>query len=110
MSGRAGTYRHKITIETPTETIDAFGQAVKSWDTYAQPFAAVEPLQGREFFASSEVQSEVTTRIRMHYQSGITTKMRVSYGGLVYDIQAVINPKLMNGELQLMCSEGVTNG
>lgn len=107
---RNGAYRHKITIQTPTETLDGFGQAVKSWSTFATPFASVEPLQGREYFSSSQFQAEVTTRVRLHYLSGVTAKMRVSWDGRIYNIQSIINPAERNREMQLMCSEGVNDG
>jgi len=110
MAVRSGIYRHKITIQQPTESVDAFGQAIKSWSTYAQPFAAVEPLRGREYFASQQFNAEITTRIRLRYLSGVTPKMRVSFDGRIYNIQSIIDVSERNRETHLMCSEGVNDG
>ncbi len=107
---RGGAYRHKITIQQVTEAKDGFGQMVKSWATFAQPFAAVEALAGSEPFLSDAPTSIVSTRIRMRYQSGVTAKMRVSYDGRIYNIENIIDKSERNKELHLMCSEGKNNG
>ena len=110
MAVRNGRYRHKIIIQQVSESIDSFGQAIKTWSTFSQPFASVEPLQGREFFSANQFASEVTVRIRLHYLTGVTTKMRVSFDDRIYNIQSVINPSERGREMQLMCSEGVNDG
>lgn len=110
MPARAGLFRHKLTIETPTEIVDSYGQAVKSWSTYSTPFGSVEPLQGREYFASNQFDSEVTVRIRLRHDPGITTRMRVSFDSRLYNIQSIITPAERGREMQLMCSEGLNDG
>lgn len=109
----AGMLNKRITIQELTAgspTQDAFGQPSESWTTFFQVWAAVEPIQGREFWAQQQIQSEVTVRIRLRYLEGVTTKMRVSYAGKIYSILSVIDPKERHAEMQLMCSEGVNNG
>jgi SPP1 family predicted phage head-tail adaptor len=108
---RAGDYRHLVTIEAPVETTDSFGQAIKSWSTFATPYAAIEPLRGREFFASAQISAEITVRIRMRYLPGVTEKMRVVHNGKYYNIiSPPINPNERNRELHLMCGEGLNAG
>lgn len=107
---RSGRLRHKVTVEQVTETIDEFGQAIKSWSTFAQPFAAIEPVSGREYFAAQQVDSEVTVKITMRYLSGLTTKMRISWGGKIYNIQSIIDPAERTAMQTLMCSEGLNDG
>ena len=106
----AGTLDKRVTIEAPTSTRNAIGEAVPGWSVFAAAWASIEPLQGREFWAQQQVQSEVTVRIRIRYLAGVTAAMRVVGGPKVYTILAVINPGDANEELQLMCSEGVSNG
>lgn len=109
----AGRLRHRVTIQqlvaaSPQQT--ASGQPDESWSTYLTVWAAVEPLNGRELYAAQEHHAEVTTRIRMRHRSGVTAKMRVTYGGMTYDIKAIVNPEERNRELQLLCAEGVNQG
>lgn len=115
---QAGKLRHKVTIQTPTETQDEYGQPVQTWATFAEVFASVEPIRGREFFAAQQIQSDVTTRIRIRYLSGVTTKMRVvhttdhSSPATVeeYDIEAVIHVEEKRREMHLMCRKRDADG
>lgn len=106
----AGKLRHRITLQQQASTKDTHGQVTTTWSDVATLWAAVEPIRGREFFAASQVNSEVTTRIRMRWRSGVTAAMRVSFDSRIYDIQAVIVPSEVHDEMQLMCKEGVTAG
>lgn len=106
----AGRLDKRITIQSVAVTRNAIGEPIQSWADVATVWAAVEPVQGREFWEQQQVQSEVTTRIRIRYRAGITAAMRVVYGSRLLNIRSVIDPKERHDELQLMCSEGVNNG
>lgn len=102
---RAGKLRHQITIEQVTETQSTTGMTAETWSEFATVWAAVEPLRGREFFASKQIQAEISTRIRIRYLAGITPKMRVLFGTRVYLIDSVIDAEERHIEMQLMCRE-----
>jgi len=104
---RAGELRHRVTIQQKSVTRNTFGEEIVTWQDVATVWAAIEPLRGREFFESQQVNAEVTTRIRIRYRPGITPTMRVVYGSRIFDIQAVINVEERNRELHLMCREEV---
>lgn len=106
---RAGHLRHTLVIEEATETRDAHGQAVATWSTFATVPGSLEPLSGREFIASAQVQAEVTARARIRYLAGVTPKMRITHEGKVYAITAVIDRELRHRDLELLLSEGVTD-
>lgn len=105
---RPGALRHYITIEQKTVTRDSYGAEVVTWSTFAQAWAGIQPLNGRELIAAQAVQSEITGKIIMRYMTGVKAAMRVSYEGKYYDIKAVIDPLLQHRELQLLISEGLT--
>jgi SPP1 family predicted phage head-tail adaptor len=102
---QAGKLRHRITIQEPVTARNGYGEAITTWTAVATVWASVEPLSGREFFAAEHVQSEVTHRVRMRWQSGITPDMRVLFGGRVLKVEAVINYGERRTDLQLMCQE-----
>jgi len=106
---RAGIIRHKVVIQqnVPTEK-DSYGAEVEDWTEYATVWAAIEPVRGREFWDSQQVNAEVTGKITMRYLSGVTPKMRVKHGDRYFEILAVINPEEKNEELQLMVKESVS--
>lgn len=102
---RAGKLRNPVTIQQPVETPNSYGEPETTWILFAQAWASIEPLQGREYLASAGIRSEVTTRIRMRYVEGVTTKMRVLFGDRQFDISAVINVDERGRELHLMAVE-----
>lgn len=106
----AGKLNKRITIEqsaagSPSQ--DAYGEPSVSWITFKEVWAEIGPIQGREFWARQQVQSEVTVRVRIRYLQGVTSAMRVVYGTRILSIENVIDPREGHEELQLMCSEGV---
>ena len=106
---RAGRLRHFVTIEhlvagSPDQL--PTGELDRSWATFAQVWASIEPLKGRELFAAQSVHSEVTALVVMRYLADVDATMRVNHGGTYYMIEARIDPEQRHRELQLWCSEG----
>lgn len=117
---RAGPMRHKVTIQEVTETQDSYGQASESWATFATRWASIEPIAGREYFASRTENSEADVRIRLRWDRALvalTTKHRVLYTlplldespetsqTRIFDIEAILNMRERNREIVLMCRE-----
>ena len=105
----SGKFRHYISIQTPTETRDDYGEPIVTWPTtYHNAWASIEPLKGYEYWASQQVNAEVTSKITMRYKSGITPKMRVVWGDHTYRILSIINEEERNIQLTLMVEETIT--
>jgi len=79
----------------------------RSWETFTEFFASVEPLRGREFWDSQQVQAEVTHTIRTYYVPGVTPQMRAKVGERVFEIQVVRNLKEENRVLEILATERV---
>lgn len=104
---RIGKLRHRITIEQADETQNLDGSVVESWSCYATVQASIEPISGREYIAAQSTQADVTHRISLRCLGGIIPKMRVNFGGRIFEILSVINVGERNVELQLMCRENI---
>ena len=110
---RGGRLRNKVVLQQPNPTTDSYGQPVYGWATVATIWAAVEPLNGREFFTAQQINAEMKVRIRIRYGSewaSITAAWRVTFNNKTYDIVEIIQPKEINQEIILMCSQGVNEG
>lgn len=102
----ASELRHRVTIQEFVEQVDEYGTPTgQAWQDVCTVWAAVEPIQGREYILLQNTQSELTARIRIRYRPGIKPAMRVVYGDRIFDIQSVIDPEERHIELQLMCKE-----
>lgn len=105
----AGQLRHRVVIESRTGTQDSVGQPIDDWSVFAELWAAVEPLTGRELFSAQQVNAETTTRVRMRYREGLDTSMRIVHHGINYNILNIIDPEMRHIELQLLCSIGLVD-
>ena len=89
---RAGELRHRITIEAPMATQNAFGEPIEGWTTVADVWASREDLSGREAFLAMQTMAEVTTRFRMRYRDGVNATMRILSDGSIYRVTSVADP------------------
>lgn len=101
---RSGNLKHKIVIQTYTETQNDFGEVVKGWSDFKTAYASITPLSAKEFFKAG-THNEVTHKIELRYLKGIAPKMRVLYGTREFSIESVINVREANKTLQLICTE-----
>jgi SPP1 family predicted phage head-tail adaptor len=105
-----GQLRHLILIEEYSASTNDFGEEVKTWITYKKTRAKISPFSGKEFMAAQSIQSEINTRMVVRFDSGIIPKMRISYRGVVYNIEAVLTDEKSLREYQtLLCSSGVVD-
>lgn len=106
-----GAYDQAVILQRRFEARTARGETVITYVDAFQVFASVEPLSGRELFTAQQTQSEITTRIRIHWRPGITELMRVkhvtSFGSPdvfdLYDIKSAIDLRSRHEELELLC-------
>jgi len=105
---KAGRLDKWVQIEKGTET-NTSGVISIAWATFANVWASVAPLHGREYYDAQQVVADVTHKICMRYVSGVTAKMRVRLGSRYFAIEAPpINVEERNEELVLMCKETET--
>ena len=103
---RSGNLKHKITIQSYSETQNDFGEVVKGWADLKTVYSSITPLSAKEFFKEG-VQAEVTHKIEMRYFDGVKPKMQVIYGARIFSITSVIDIREANKTLQLICKEVV---
>lgn len=107
----AGELDQRITLQSPSASVDALGQRVETWSTVATVWAKATPLRGREFFAAGAMQSEAVVRFAIRYRAGLTGAMRVLWRSVPHAL--VAEPMDVDGQkvaLELMCSAGIRDG
>ena len=104
-----GQMRQRIALQAKTIT-KSEGIPLESWTTVAIVWAAVSDISGKEYFQAGAMQSEVTTRIKIRYRTGITPSMRVLYGSRVFQILSVIDKDERHRVIELMCKEVIPGG
>jgi len=105
---RSGKLRRRITIESASEAQDTFGEADKTWSSYAVVWASVETLQGKEYFSAQAIHADLQYRFRLRYSAttaAITPKMRVSWNSRTFDIHSIRSIDERNREIHIMAME-----
>lgn len=107
----AGRLRHRVTIQSQTQTQNPLtGELTVTWTDVATVWAAVEPISAREFVAAQEPNARVTTRVTIRYLDGIEPSMRLLHRGRRYNIHGVLEDMDSGREyLTLPVSEGVND-
>lgn len=95
----------RVTIWKSSEATNKYNETVNEPVKVAEVWAAIEPLQGKEYFSAYAEQVDVSTRIRIRHREDIDRTMSVEYKGTTFEILSIINPKFGQKELQLMCKE-----
>lgn len=107
---KAGKYNKVIGLQKQVNEQNDYGGIVSKWRTISNVRAAVEPLQGREFFSGAVPLGENIVRVRVRYGIEVDHTMRVKYGTRLLEITNIIDSKESHRELQLICKELLGNG
>jgi SPP1 family predicted phage head-tail adaptor len=108
---RSGQLRHRITVEKKVRSRSSFGEETVSWSTDISVWAAVMPLSGNQYFASRQLQSGVTHRVRARYFTLSNSTLvqpgycRIKFDGRPFTIISAINPDERSIYLDFMCAE-----
>ena len=103
---RARSLKHKIIIQTYSETQNDFGEVVKGWEDFKTAYASITPLSAKEYYKAG-TNAEVSHKIELRYIKDIKPKMRVVYDDREFSIESVLNIREANKTLQLICTEVV---
>ena len=84
---RAGLLRHTVSIQEQTDTRTAIGDYTTSWADISgmeAVKAAIWPLRAKESLDSMKLESVITSKIRIRYRAGITSKNRIKFGSRIF--------------------------
>lgn len=96
-----------MTVHRATTTNNDAGERVRAYAAVETRWGAIEPLRGQERYAAQQVQPNVTHRIRLRFGSTVTAKDKIVHAGRTFEIEAVLNTREGNRQLELLCMEQV---
>lgn len=94
--------KNRIEIQQYTLTDDGYGSSTEAWNTIATIFAVITPVSGRETFSSEQLESRVTHKMLIRYNSSFKNtkdfaKNRIKFDGRFFGIKHVRN---LHGDLK----------
>ncbi len=102
---RIGQLKHRITFQAVTAAENSLGESVETFSTYKTLWAAIWPVSASEQIRSGQEGMNISHRIRVRYDSGITHGMRITYGSRTFKIRSVINPDEKKAMLDILAVE-----
>ena len=104
---KAGKLRHQVTLQRNRPEQNLLGEPLPNWIDYATDIPAeVAPLVGKEFYGAQQINTELTTRVRLRWRSDVKAGDRVAFKERLFLIATPpINVQEKNHELVLMCRE-----
>ncbi|MCA8248078.1 phage head closure protein [Burkholderia multivorans] len=114
-SMRSGQLTRLVTVQQRDTARDSFGQQVESWSTVKSVYAYIEVLNGSERAAAQSVATDVSHRFTVRYDAifadpRVVATYRIVYATRIFDIHAALNVEESNRTIELLASEGFTNG
>ncbi len=104
-----GKMKHKVSLQQVSQVTDSQGGYTESWATIATLWASIEPAKGYEKYQAMRIDTPVSHKVMLRYNSAVTTAKRLLYGSRVFEIKECINVDEANAFLRLMCVEITTS-
>lgn len=101
---RAGTLIKTVVISRYIETDNEYGEPIKSWVDLYEIRASVKQLNGTEKYLSNEKVALSTHQVGIRHLD-VTTKDKLVYKGINFDITSVIDVEEQGRELIILCKE-----
>ena len=96
-----GDMRRRVVLQAATDSIDSYGQAIRTWATYATVWASVVSTPGNEP-QSALMQSSVTTyTVTMRYRTDVLPIHRMIYGDITLNIVGISTIDGLNEHLKI---------
>ena len=102
---KAGKLRHRLALQSESSSTDSYGQVTDTYSTYATVWGSITPLKGLELIHAQQVQSEVTHKCIIRYNSSLDTKDRIVFDSRTFEIISILNADERNIYQEVWCKE-----
>ena len=69
---RAGKMKRRIRVQSESVSRDTFGQGLKTWTNATTVWGRDEPLTGAERFRAQQVNPQISRKVTLRYEAGVT--------------------------------------
>jgi SPP1 family predicted phage head-tail adaptor len=104
---KIASMRSRVTLQRKAVTTDEVGNQIETWIDYQTVWAAMAPISGREYYAASQINAEVSSKFLFRYLPEITPDMRILFGSRVFEVVSVMDVEGRKRLLELLCKEKI---
>lgn len=110
MTLRSGRLSQRVTLQSRSPGLDAYGQQKSTWEDVATVWAEVTPQAGAEPTKSGAQREVAHYTAVIRYRSGTAPAMRLLFNGQVLNIQSVVDEGSERRYMTLVCHSGLNDG
>lgn len=100
-----GKLRHRLELQSATDSTDSYGQPARTWATYATVWGEVVPVSGVEAQTAYQAGVVLTHLVTVRYRDDVTAQHRIKYGTRYLNIKAVRNQEERGIALEMDAEE-----
>lgn len=104
---QVGRLRHRITIEQNAQFQNTIGEWIDNWVPWAIVWAAIEPVTGRDFYITRQIDSQVDGKVRIRYREGLLPTMRINYQDRILHIVSLLVVRELKTEIHIFYKEAL---
>lgn len=103
---RAGSLRHRITLQVPTRARNSSGGMTDTWSTVDTDVAAnVRDVVGSNLYTAMAEKTSVTSEVRIRWRRDVSAPWRVIFGLRTLEVVFPQDPDGRQREIVLYCKE-----
>lgn len=106
----AGRMRHRVAVQSPSATVDSYGQETITWTTVSTVWSEMIGRGGGTQATVNKGQVTLGHTVRIRYASALASMdetWRLLLGARVLEISSITNVDYLNEILEITCSEEV---
>jgi SPP1 family predicted phage head-tail adaptor len=100
-----GALRRRMTLEAAIDAPDDSGSIIRSYAPLAEIWAEVSPLSGDAGFLAEREEESIEYSARIRWRGDVTSRMRLSGGGLLLIILSAFDPDGRRRFLLCRCAQ-----
>lgn len=102
-----GKLRNKVDLQSVTTVKNAYMEPIEQWTTFDTQWAAIEALRGTQELIAQQIGANITHRVTLRYNAGLTAKCRIKFGVRIFTILSVKDFRERGHWMELMVKEAV---
>lgn len=85
-----GRLRDRVWVQKPTRETNSLGETVLSWENTHRIWCNIEGVKSSEVLTNSRQEFDISHRVHMRYQKGLTNNHRLEYNGRKLEIISLL--------------------
>lgn len=105
MRVQIGKMRHRVTVQSATETRDATGAVTRTWASEGKRWAKIDYLSGAEGPYADQQQATRRYSVAMHRHDTIVPTWRILWGVKTLNVESVLADDQDRDKTFCLCTE-----